>query len=58
MADERYKSYSIEGISSTVGFNTKSVFNQAFKKFTGVTPSFYLEYLKEKRPLPVDPNNN
>jgi AraC-like DNA-binding protein len=49
MADERYKSYSIEGISSTVGFKTKSVFNNSFKKFTGVTPSYYLEYLKDKK---------
>lgn len=49
MADERYKSYSIEGISSTVGFNTKSVFNNSFKKITGVTPSYYLAYLNEKK---------
>ncbi|NCC74109.1 MAG: helix-turn-helix domain-containing protein [Sphingobacteriia bacterium] len=49
MADERYKSYSIEGISSTVGFKTKSVFNNSFKKITGVTPSYYLTYLNEKK---------
>jgi AraC-like DNA-binding protein len=48
MADKAFQSYSIEGIASSVGFKTKSVFNASFKKFTGVTPSYYLEYLKEK----------
>ncbi len=38
---EEYKNYSIEGISSTVGFHSKATFNNAFKKFTGVTPSFF-----------------
>ncbi len=48
MGDAKYTSYSIEGIASTVGFKTKSVFNTAFKKYTGVTPSYYLEYLQNK----------
>jgi AraC-like DNA-binding protein len=47
LADENFQSYSIEGIASSVGFKTKSVFNASFKKFTGVTPSFYLNYLQE-----------
>ncbi len=45
LADENYRSYSIEGIATSVGFKTKSVFNASFKKFTGVTPTYYLEYL-------------
>ncbi len=49
MADENYQSYSIEGIASSVGFKTKSVFNASFKKFTGVTPSYYLEYLNKSK---------
>jgi AraC-like DNA-binding protein len=49
MADENYQSYSIEGIASSVGFKTKSVFNTSFKKFTGVTPSYYLEYLNKSQ---------
>ncbi|MFP4663568.1 MAG: helix-turn-helix domain-containing protein [Bacteroidales bacterium] len=36
-----YENYTIEGIAHTVGFNSKASFNNAFKKFTGLTPSAY-----------------
>jgi AraC-like DNA-binding protein len=49
MGDDNFRSYSIEGIASSVGFKTKSVFNASFKKFTGVTPSYYLEYLQKSQ---------
>jgi len=45
--EESYN-YTIESIASMVGFNSKSAFNNAFKKFTGVTPSFFLRNTKDK----------
>jgi YesN/AraC family two-component response regulator len=41
LSDEAYRHISMEGISEMVGFNTKSSFNTYFKKFIGVTPSFF-----------------
>ncbi len=36
-----FDNYTIEGIAKSVGFHSKATFNTAFKKFTGVTPSFF-----------------
>ena len=41
LIDSKYDNLSIEGIAKTVGFNSKSVFNPIFKKYTEVTPSEY-----------------
>ena len=41
LEEPEYSSYSLLGIAMDCGFNSKSSFNTAFKKFTGITPSEY-----------------
>ena len=41
LLDTGYENLSIEGIATTVGFNSKSSFNSAFKNFITLTPSQY-----------------
>lgn len=47
LADPDYESFTIQYIANEVGFHSQPTFNKAFKKFTGVTPSFYLRELKK-----------
>lgn len=39
LKDEKYKSYSILSVAFEAGFNSKSTFNNIFKKYAGVTPT-------------------
>ncbi|MCP5106603.1 MAG: helix-turn-helix domain-containing protein [bacterium] len=41
LADPKENQYVLMKIAYDVGFNSKSVFNAAFKKFTGISPSQY-----------------
>lgn len=41
LSDVQYQNYTIEAIANAVGFKSKSSFNTFFKKFTGLTPSYY-----------------
>jgi YesN/AraC family two-component response regulator len=39
LQNKNYHNYTLEGIANMVGFHSKSSFNIAFKKFTGMIPS-------------------
>jgi len=46
MSSSDFEHLSIEGIAQSVGFNSKSTFNKAFKMLTGITPSFFRDSVK------------
>lgn len=48
LEDPKSDSYSLLGIAMDCGFNSKSSFNSAFKKFAGVTPSEYRKLINSK----------
>lgn len=41
------RNITIEAVAFDVGFKSKSAFNNAFKQYTGVTPSFFIKNAKE-----------
>lgn len=43
--DSVFRSYDIKSIATEVGFNTAESFSKAFKKRTGIYPSFYIKNL-------------
>lgn len=43
LLDAKHRHLTIESVAGMVGFNSKSAFNNSFKKFTGVTPSFFIK---------------
>lgn len=46
LTNHKQQYLSIEGIALSVGFNSKSAFNGAFKKIKGFTPTEYIEQQK------------
>ena len=44
----QYKEMTIEGIAIEVGFNNRVSFNTAFKKYTGVLPSYFLSEISKR----------
>jgi tetratricopeptide (TPR) repeat protein len=44
-AKNHHNLYTLEAISMQVGFGSRASFNAAFKKVTGVTPTFYIKNL-------------
>jgi|GEM_PF-361490 len=46
-AENKHRSMTLEGIAGSVGFHSRSTFNAAFKKITGLTPSVYIKNMNE-----------
>lgn len=46
---EKYGNYTIEAISASVGFKSRSNFVQTFKSITGLTPSAYQKLAKQEK---------
>ncbi|MCF6214529.1 MAG: helix-turn-helix domain-containing protein [Flavobacteriaceae bacterium] len=43
LSSEEFKKITLEAISKEVGFNNKVSFNEAFKNYTGVLPSYFMK---------------
>ncbi len=41
LCNKEYKNLTFEAIANKVGFKSRSVFNEAFKEITGLTPSYF-----------------
>jgi AraC-like DNA-binding protein len=46
-ADKKVQNYSIKAIAEECGFNTAQSFSNAFFKYTGIYPSYFIEQLKK-----------
>ena len=44
--DKKLRSYTIQSIAEEIGFKKSESFSKAFKKRTGINPSFYIKNLK------------
>ncbi len=47
LSDPKFQHLTIEAIAKNTGFNSLSAFNNSFKKFTGITPSYYLKSVRD-----------
>lgn len=48
ISNKEFELYKIEGIAKTAGFKNRTSFIAAFRKYTGVTPSFFIRNLQAK----------
>jgi len=56
LANKKFAHLTIEGISKMVGFNSKSAFNVAFRRFTGLTPSMFQQQVNRLKDKSVQMN--
>jgi len=47
LAEDSSRIFTIASVAKSVGFNSINVFNKAFKKYTGITPSFFVNSLHQ-----------
>lgn len=47
LVSDQYSNYSIEGIASEVGYQSRSAFYQVFKQHTGMTPVDYINAYRQ-----------
>ncbi|RKY78247.1 hypothetical protein DRQ07_07810 [candidate division KSB1 bacterium] len=47
LAEDSERVFTIASVASSVGFNSVNVFNKAFKKYTGITPSFFVNSVQK-----------
>ncbi len=48
LANKAFDHLTIEAIAHNTGFKSISAFNNSFKRFTGITPSYFLKSIREK----------
>jgi len=49
LTNEQWDTLTLEAVGEMAGFNNRITFLNAFKKFTGVTPSQYIKTIQEKK---------
>lgn len=49
LENQEFSNYTLVAVGLEAGFNSKSAFNNSFKKFTGMTPSEYKKSLAKKK---------
>jgi len=49
ISSQYFKQITIEGISEEVGFNNRVSFNAAFKKYTGILPSYFIKKISQRK---------
>lgn len=48
LAGDSARIFTIASVAQSVGFNSVNVFNKAFKRYTGITPSFFIQSLQKE----------